>query len=108
MTWRYEVKWYPGGNNNITNVVTVESRPRDSGLGLVAVEAWIDQDQPVAGNRLRLERPLKVFARVTKGDAPVMMARVNLDVTVNSADGSVVTVDNIQLLDNGNGGKCNF
>ena len=116
MTWKYEIVWYPGGDSNLTNVVTVESRPRAAAdLGLVLVEAWTDHDlntDPAsfgsAPDSVRLEKPLKVFAKVTRGSGPVLMAKVMLKVQVSLNNGTKVSLGNIQLLDNGSGGKASI
>ena len=45
MTWQYEVEWYPGGNEAQTNVIMVESKPRNLGtFGLVDVSLWTSSD----------------------------------------------------------------
>ena len=46
------------------------------------------------------------FLQVTFGDSPVINADIEANITVRMNNGSVVRVNNLTLLDNGYGGKC--
>ena len=108
MPWHYELKWWRddvtrAGNKDLKNIVFVESRPRDLAFGLVNVDAWINSDD--TNDKVTSDQPLSIFASVTRGNSPVLNARVTMVLEVGMKNGSVQRYNPIQLFDNGNGGK---
>ena len=49
-------------------------------------------------------KPLAVFAKLTQGESPVLNALIDLEVTVELKNGSIVTLPKMPLIDNGFGG----
>ena len=49
---------------------------------------------------------LNLLYQVTYGDNPVVAADIEVNITVEMTNGSVVRVNNLTMLDNGYGGKC--
>ena len=58
--------------------------------------------QPV--DRVTQAKPLAVFAKLTQGESPVLNALIDLEVTVELKNGSIVTLPKMPLIDNGFGG----
>lgn len=101
--WRYEIRWYGGGDLTRRNNIVVESKPRSNAL-TVSVSAWLNVDDFNA--RVTAEQPLIVYAQVTLGNSPVQGAKVTASVLTTLANGTVVTAaDPFDLLDNGSGGE---
>ena len=109
MTWHYELKWWKddvtrAGNKALKNVVFVESRPRELGtFGLVDVHAWINYDE--SNNIITPDQPLVIYTSVTRGNSPVLNARVSAVLEIGINNGSVQRLKPMNLLDSGNGGK---
>ena len=59
--------------------------------------------QPVDG--VTQAKPLAVFAKLTQGESPVLDALIDLEVTVELKNGSIVTLPKMPLIDNGFGGR---
>ena len=106
-TWEYEVRWYPGGDEARTNVVVVESKPRNLGaFGLVDVSLWTSSDAEGAsgGDAVTAADPIALYVRVARGDSPVMEARVTVEVVVSFGDNATEIISEpILLLDRGGG-----
>ena len=106
-TWQYEVEWYPGGDESQTNVVMVESKPRNLGtFGLVDVSLWTSSDAEGAsgGDTVTASSPIALYVRVARGDSPVMAARVTVEVVVSFGDnGTEIISEPIRLHDRGSG-----
>ena len=109
MPWYYELNWWQddvtrSSDKNMENIVFVESKPRDLGtFGLVNVNAWINSDE--TDDTVTFDQPLSIFASVTRGNSPVLNAKVTMVVKVGMRNGTVETYGPIPLLDNGNGGE---
>lgn len=102
MEWEYEVQWYDGGDRQLENVITVESKARNLGsFGLITVALWTNSES--SSDIVTSQHPLAMFVQVSRGNSPVIMARVTVTVSVSLDDGSVVNLDPIDLYDNGNG-----
>ena len=72
-----------------------------------------DLSLPINGDLLQLWTEIRLvsslihyFLQVTFGDSPVINADIEANITVRMNNGSVVRVNNLTLLDNGYGGKC--
>ena len=59
--------------------------------------------QPVDG--VTQAKPLAVFAKLNQGESPVLDALIDLEVTVELKNGSIVTLPKMPLIDNGFGGR---
>ena len=85
------------------NVVLVRSKPSDvSTKGLLKLTAWTNM-QPK--DLVTHVKPLAVFAKLTQGESPVLDALIDLEVTVELKNGSIVTLPKMPLIDNGFGGR---
>ena len=84
------------------NVVLVRSKPSDvSSKGLLKLTAWTNmQPQDLVTH----VKPLAVFAKLTQGESPVLDAQIDLEVTVELRNSSIVTLPKMPLIDNGFGG----
>ena len=83
-------------------MIVVESKPRDLGsFGLIDIDMWTNTDS--TSDIITAYDPLRVFVQVTRGSSPVLMAKVNVSVSVTRDDGVIEILDDIELLDNGNG-----
>lgn len=107
MTWQYTIEWSSGGgsdaNHNKKNIAIVTSKPRSQKDGnIISVSAWTNLDDN-ATNETSI--PLAIYAKVSRGDGPVVDARVSVIVTIEQTNGSVITMSPIRLLDNGYGGE---
>ena len=108
MPWSYEVRWWRddvtrSGHQNLKNIIFVESKPRDLGtFGLVNVNAWINSDE--TDDTVTPNEPLSIFASVTRGNSPVLDAKVTMTMKVGLRNGSTTTYGPFQLYDNGSGG----
>ena len=109
MPWSYEVRWWRddvtrSGHKSLKNIIFVESKPRDLGtFGLVKVNAWINSDE--TDDTVTSNEPLKIFASVTRGNSPVLDAKVTMTMKVGLRNGSTTTYGPLQLFDNGSGGE---
>ena len=108
MTWQYELKWWKddvrGGNKGLKSVIFVQSKPKNLGtFGLIDVWAWINNDE--SNDSVTPDQPLVIYASVTRGNSPVLNAKVSVQVEVGREDGSFQKLNPITLHDNGNGGK---
>ena len=84
----------------------MESKPRDLGtFGLVHVDAWVSSDEMT--DVVKPNQPLSIFASVTRGNSPVLNAKVTAVMEVLMKNGTIEKYSPIELYDNGNGGKCN-
>ena len=108
MTWHYELKWWEddvtrAGNKELKNVIFVESKPRELGsYGLVDVHAWINYDE--SNDIITPDQPLIIYTSVTRGNSPVLSARVSAVLEIATNNGSIQRLTPINLFDNGNGG----
>merc|ERR1712223_1572456 len=79
----------------------VRSKPSDvSTKGLLKLTAWTNM-QPK--DLVTHFKPLAVFAKLTQGESPVLDAQLDLEVTVELRNGSIVTLPKTPLIDNGFG-----
>ena len=108
MPWQYELKWWRddvtrSGDKKVENIVFVQSKPRDLGtFGLVSVKSWLNSDE--TDDTITPDQPLTIFASVTRGNSPVLDAKVTMLMEVAMRNGSIRRYGPIQLFDNGNGG----
>ena len=103
MKWQYQVDWFAGGVTPQTNVITVESKPRNlAAFGLISVEMWTNSE--LASDLVTNQHPLLLFVRVMLGDSPVMDADVTVDIVVDdTVNGTQITLPPVQLFDRGGG-----
>ena len=105
MNWRYSIEWFPTSSRTRKSIVIVTSKPRTRDESeLVSVKVWTDRDQD-GDRKITGEKPLAIFASVSKGGAPVIEAKVTLDVEVENENGTIFALLPIHLLDNGLGGE---
>lgn len=104
LQWKYEVQWYDEGNRQLENVIVVESKPRSLGsFGLIDIKMWTSNPSEVTTDAITSHTPLKLYASVSRGSSPVLDAKVKVQVHVLAVNGSLIQLDDIYLLDNGNG-----
>jgi len=112
--WQYTIEWYDI-NEKRQNVVTVRSKPSDVGeAGLLVVETWTNHD---ADTELSSDNLLAIFVKVSRGNSPVLNARVTVKVSVDPSDpldqfirpaavatnAGPIQLDQLLLIDNGYG-----
>ena len=101
------MKWWKDdvtrdGTKQSKNVIFVESKPRDLGtFGLVHVDSWVSSDEMT--DVVKPNQPLSIFASVTRGNSPVLNAKVTAVMEVLMKNGTIEKYSPIELYDNGNG-----
>ena len=106
MTWQYTIEWHDtsshGINSHRKSIVVVTSKPRSqSEKQLIQIKTWTSKPEMA-------ENPAEIvlFARVMRGDSPVIGAKVMASVSLESTNNaSVVTLSPVRLHDNGYGGE---
>ena len=107
MTWKYSIKWHNSHakkkTETPTSIVLVTSKPRSRDEeDLINIRSWANGNSSGYFSSL----PVTIYVSVTKGDWPVLDARVTLKISVqDNKTNNIVKMKPVEMLDDGYGGK---
>ena len=97
--WSYKIVWFdhPGPATR-KSIVRVTSRSNPADRNSLSLRSWVRRRQTFGGHN-----PVEVFARLRRGESPLVDANVYATVEVENENGTLITLSRLQLTDDGLG-----
>ena len=96
--WKYKIVWFNQHGDTRKSIVRVTSRSEPSGENALTLNSWVKRRQAFNGYN-----PVEVFAKLSRGNSPVVAASVYATIEVENENGSLITLSRLILRDDGLG-----